>query len=272
MDLSHPRAGHGDSAAYLLGALDEAQRVQFEAHAAGCAECLRELEELRSVTDRLALAVTQVDPPAALKARLLLRAQQVQPVLPATPPARPATPVAPESLVAGQRARRSRWWQLGERMATAVTAAALALGLIASGVGYSAHLETQRTAAAAAELADALSIVYQPNMIWRTLTGTDQAPQSKGRLCLNPGGVEAVLMAYDLPRLPSHEVYQLWLNNPDEQQRESGGIFRVDERGRGHVIVRLHRPLGRFQTAGVTREPEKGSPAPTGPRVLAGQL
>jgi len=269
MDLSQARAGHGDTAAYLLGALNETQRVQFEAHVAGCAACLHELEELRSVSDHLALAVAQVDPPAALKARLLRRAQEVLPAIRVAPPAPPAVP---ESLLAAERTRRLRWWHLSERLAAAITAAALALGLVASGVGFSAHLESQRTAAAAAELADALSIVYQPNMIWRTLTGTDQAPQSKGRLCLNPGGVEAVLMAYDLPRLPSHEVYQLWLNNPEEQQRESGGIFRVDERGRGHVIVRLHSPLGRFQTAGVTREPEKGSPAPTGPRVLAGQL
>jgi Putative zinc-finger len=74
-DTGPGRAGrHGDAVAYLLEALGAAARERFEAHASGCPECLRELEELRPVADQLALSAPQVDPPPSLSRRRLVRA------------------------------------------------------------------------------------------------------------------------------------------------------------------------------------------------------
>ncbi|WFE93146.1 zf-HC2 domain-containing protein [Micromonospora sp. WMMD987] len=49
----HPTAEHAALALYLLGALDEAERVAFEAHLAGCGECLSAAGEMGSVTSAL---------------------------------------------------------------------------------------------------------------------------------------------------------------------------------------------------------------------------
>ncbi|WP_329010637.1 zf-HC2 domain-containing protein [Micromonospora rifamycinica] len=49
----HPTAEHAALALYLLGALDEADRVAFEAHLAGCGECLSAAAEMGSVTSAL---------------------------------------------------------------------------------------------------------------------------------------------------------------------------------------------------------------------------
>ncbi|MEU1603153.1 zf-HC2 domain-containing protein [Micromonospora matsumotoense] len=48
-----PTAEHAALALYLLGALDEADRIAFEAHLAGCTECLSAAGEMGSVTSAL---------------------------------------------------------------------------------------------------------------------------------------------------------------------------------------------------------------------------
>lgn len=49
----HPTAEHAALALYLLGALDDAERVAFEAHLAGCDECLAAAGEMGGVTSAL---------------------------------------------------------------------------------------------------------------------------------------------------------------------------------------------------------------------------
>ncbi|MFF5179744.1 zf-HC2 domain-containing protein [Micromonospora sp. NPDC000316] len=49
----NPTAEHATLARYLLGALDDAERVEFEAHLAGCWECLSAAGEMGSVTSAL---------------------------------------------------------------------------------------------------------------------------------------------------------------------------------------------------------------------------
>jgi anti-sigma-K factor RskA len=259
--------GHGDAAAYLLGALSAAGRARFESHAAACAACLRELAELQPVADRLALSVPQRTPPPDLSVRLLARAREISAVLPAPVP----PPVVGPLVAPGAPARRGVW-QLVERASGWLAAAALLIALLAGGYALLEQQEFQRTAATAAQLMETLAIMYQPGMVARTLTGGEGAPQAKGRLFLTMDGQQAVLMAYDLPRLPRGEAYQVWLSNPDEQRRVSGGLFTVDDRGRGHAIVRSPEAFERFRQCGVTREPARGSPKPTGQRVLVGSI
>ncbi len=62
------RCQHADTvAAYLLGALVDAERTQFEAHLAGCAQCREDVATLRVVTEALPLAVEPVAPPPQLR-------------------------------------------------------------------------------------------------------------------------------------------------------------------------------------------------------------
>jgi hypothetical protein len=66
------RHGHRDDVgAYLLGALDESERREFERHLQDCSECQEELGRLRPAADALPGSVQQFPPPPGLKQRLM---------------------------------------------------------------------------------------------------------------------------------------------------------------------------------------------------------
>jgi anti-sigma-K factor RskA len=277
--------GHGDAVAYVLGALDAAARERFEAHVPGCPECLRELDELRPVADQLALAVPQVDPPPALSRRLLVRAHATSPAAP--PPAAPGpaptlagAPAAGQTVranhtapaTAAQTAPLSRWGRWAERLSAPLATVALVIALVSGGAVFIQHGEVESTKQTNALLSETLSIMYQPGRIARELSGDYGNPMAKGTVYMTPEGNDAVLVAYNLPKLAAREIYQVWLNNPEAEQRVSAGTFKVDDRGRGHLIVRAPTRLSQYKYCGVTKEPEKGSPKPTGQRVLNGSI
>jgi hypothetical protein len=114
--------------------------------------------------------------------------------------------------------------------------------------------------------------MYQPGRVGRELNGDNNTPWAKGTIYLAPDSTDAVLVAYNLPRLAQRESYQLWLNDPEVDKRVSGGTFKVNDKGHGQLIVRSPARMGTFKTCGVTKEPEQGSPKPTGQRVLWGTL
>jgi anti-sigma-K factor RskA len=268
--------GHGDAAAYALGALEESARARFELHARQCAECQHEVDAFTAVTTQLALAVPQVDPPARLALQVAARVRASSQRLPhdREQPAVPHAVPVPVWAAAGASpaAPQPRWWDRGHRISAAVAAVSLAVALAGTGYAVAAHQEMRQTAFTSAQLAESLQLMYQPGMVWKTLNGTEQTPQAKARMCINPDGREGVIMTYDLPKLPRNSSYQLWLNHPEEERRASGGVFQVDDRGRGYLVVKIDRTFSQYKTAGVTREPAKGSSGPTGPRVLAGQI
>jgi hypothetical protein len=78
----------------------------------------------------------------------------------------------------------------------------------------------------------------------------------------------AVLVLWNLPPVESGQTYQVWLVDSDGN-RTSGGLFKpVADRGYTTATIWSPRPLGEFVGIGVTVEPEGGSKAPTGSRVL----
>ncbi len=83
-------------------------------------------------------------------------------------------------------------------------------------------------------------------------------------------GSAAIFVVYGLPQLPAGQLYQLWLIH--DGQRDSGGLFAVDDEGYAVLLIHAPRQLGQYQGLGVTNEPASGSPAPTGTRVLTGKL
>lgn len=71
---------------YALGALDDVESLQFEAHLVdGCPECRHELDRLRLTVDLLALAPEPVAPPAGLRESVLESVRQLNPE-PVPPP------------------------------------------------------------------------------------------------------------------------------------------------------------------------------------------
>lgn len=64
-------ARRDELAAYLLGALDPAEAAALEQHLAGCEACRDELDWLRPAARMLPEAVERVEPPLALRARIM---------------------------------------------------------------------------------------------------------------------------------------------------------------------------------------------------------
>ncbi|WLS48808.1 zf-HC2 domain-containing protein [Micromonospora profundi] len=95
----NPTAEHATLARYLLGALDEPERVAFEAHLAGCWECLSAAGDMGSVTS----ALPELDA-ADWEALAALPPEVVPPTEPATsmvvPPAT-GSALPPDGLAVG---------------------------------------------------------------------------------------------------------------------------------------------------------------------------
>jgi hypothetical protein len=165
--------------------------------------------------------------------------------------------------------RRKSWI---ERASPWIAAASLLVAVGGSGYALAQRQEMQHTAQTAAQLTETLSVMYQPGVVWRAMSGAEGAPQAKGRIYLTPDGTQGVLMAYDMPRPQNGRAYQLWLTDPDAGKRDSGGVFQVDDKGRGHLVVKAPQVFDAYKACGVTEEPASGSKWPTGTRTLTGQL
>jgi anti-sigma-K factor RskA len=223
--------------AYVLGALEPHEIAEVEAHLAECETCRALLAASRRVADLLYYAVgTFALPPERVRQGILARIAQEQ-----RPGAMPTPPVsaAPASFM--------------ERLRAALR---------------------PRSAAAPAHTADALQVALElltsPRVTVRGLSGTDEAPRAQARLLVAPERGTAVLYADGLAALPPDRAYQLWLLRSG--QPHDAGVFTVDAAGRGWFIVRARQRLEQYEVAAITQEPAGGSPGPTTPILVMGQL
>jgi anti-sigma-K factor RskA len=226
--------------AYALDCLDEAELLQVAEHLSVCARCRQELRTYQELADQLPLALTQSSPPAVVKSKLMKQ-------ITTRPAARPLEPPA-------------SWW---ERLSTLLQRSAPGWAL--------------------ASLAVMLLLILSNLFLWRqvsqvrqsdlpiiALAGTDFAPQAAGTIVVSRDGQHGALVVDGLQPLDQSLQYQLWLIKAG--QRTSGGVFSVDEHGYANLYVDSTQPLAGYDAFGVTIEPAGGSPAPTGQKVLGGEL
>lgn len=220
--------------AYALGILDEEDRTHVRAHLQSCQTCGQELEHYREVVDRLPLAAPEHLPPPRLKEAIMARAEP-------RPTRRSWLARLGQSIGAAFQARPA--WAL----ASIVLVLALAAGNLLL-LGELRGAQQQRTA---------YTIIHMAN--------TDAAPGATGLLVISPGGEYGALIVDGLPQPPQGKAYQLWLIK--DGKRTSGGVFDVME-GYGVMSVGSAVPLNQYNGFGITLEPARGSPGPTGPKVL----
>ncbi len=238
MQMSGPGHEHWSDAtgAYVLGALDDAERAAFEEHLAGCPACREEVDELLPAVRALPVSVDPVDPPPALKARIMAEVEREASLLAAAGPEadRPA----------GGRRRLSLG--IPRLVPVAVAAALLVVGL-AIGIGV-----TQLRGA--------------PE---RTVTAQVSGP-SAATVQLEVNGEEGRLMARDLPAPPSGRVYQVWLKRDGHAPEPTAALF-VPSRD-GTATASVPGSLEDVDQVMVTDEPDGGSPQPTGDLLAVADL
>ncbi len=235
-DLMNDGSIHALSGAYAVDALDDLDRLRFEAHLAGCADCRAEVQSLQEAAARLA-ETTAVAPPPALRDRVLADITRVRPL----PPEEPARQPAPG--VPGHLKPRRHWRMLA---AAAAVLALVGIGTVATQPWDHGSSHGQLDVAArvlAAKDAQRFS---------STLPGGAQATVVR-----SPSQGRAVILTRKMRPAPDGKVYELWLQAPSGRMLPAGLM-----RG-GNREVLLRGDAATAKAVGITVEPAGGSAQPT---------
>lgn len=164
---------HDLTPAYVLDALDETERAEYEVHLATCEDCRDELERLQETASSLAYAVESPQPPRELRDRIVAQAR------------------AERGNVIPFRPRRRLTYALGAVAAAAATVA-IAIGIWAGSL--QGDLDHQRSVVA---------ILADPQARVVPMEGAD------GRVVVTDTG-EAALVVSDIAPAPEGKTYEIW--------------------------------------------------------------
>jgi anti-sigma-K factor RskA len=227
--------------AYALNCLEGEEAIRVAEHLKHCQVCQAELRAYIPVVDLLPLAAPQVEPPSQVRQAILARLEKAPPV----------------------EEKPSAWALFANKLKVASPAWGLAsLALVVVLLVSNLALWRQVSHLQASPDVPALQVV--------NLSGTEFAPGATGMIVISRDGESGTLVVDRLPMLSPAEEYQLWLIK--DGKRTSGGVFSVKDGGYSAKVIYAPLPLVDYSSFGVTIEPAGGSPAPTGEKVLGGNL
>jgi anti-sigma-K factor RskA len=262
---------HALSGAYAVDALDDVERARFERHLAGCTACQAEVESLVAAASELSV-LTEVAPPASLKAKVLAEIATVRPLPPlpvqqddpadetvtSTPPApvqeQTSTPAAEsgsrvehgDDLAGRRRSRQTRGLARGWRVVVAAaTVAVLAIG------GFTVWRQIDKDPSRA--IAD--QVLAAPDA---TRYGARLAGGATATIVRSNALHKAVIVTSGMSQPPTGKVFQLWLQDATGHMTSAGLMP-----GGGDQVVVLNGDASHSKGAGITVEPDGGSDQPT---------
>ena len=254
--------------AYALGILTDDERLALENHLRECQACAAEVRASIEATSALAVGVTQMDPPASLRSRVLAAATGSHDSIPSA------------------TGRRRSFNALPYWLSAAASLAALALGLYALNLrtrvqDLEARLRVATTAsdkmqkqlislsAEAREAQQRFAILAARDVRRIELGGVAPAASASAQAFWSP--TQGVFLdGINLPALPAGRVYQLWMISPEQPAPLGIALLTPDASGRVSTITPNPSGITRVAAFAVTLEPAGGSPAPTGDKVLVG--
>ena len=228
--------------AYVLGALGESERREFEGLLAAHPELQSEIDDLSSLANLLALAPQEQYPSPELRRNLLSSIGDAfdDTVIEALPQhsAGYRRLFGPGGLVAA---------------AFAATAALAVVGLFLWNASLRGEIE---------DLQGTLETRQT-----HELRGSGPAENARGEV-VEVGDGRAVLMAENLPPAPEGEVYEVWLMRSGVP--EPDGLFQP--RNEGDAAMPIEGSIKGAEAVAITVEPSGGSPAPTSDVLLSATL
>lgn len=235
---------HHLGAAYALDALDERERLAFEAHYPSCDVCRGDVQAFRSTLAQVAAAQSTAPPPA-LKASVMAEISRT----------RQLSPLLPDRLADLEERRRRRQRAVGGFLAAAAAFVLVVTGAIVIGrdgePSYAAVLtevlEAPDGQVLTLEAGESMTADATVKVAWSETEGT------------------AVFMADGLPATDDGTAYELWFI--DDAGPQPMGLLETTSDGELHAVVDID---GSPAAWGVTVEPESGSPAPTGDILFLG--
>src|SRR4029453_16341434 len=228
-------------AAYALDALEPEEIAHLHALLDERPELRAVLAELRSTANKLPYGLPEATPPPELRQRTLDYATGRAARAPARPP------------------RRVRGWLLGLGSLAAAASIAAAIGW---GQALSLRGEVAR---ANAELAAAQNDLASAQAVIATLQGDG----GQGSMVRTNDG--ATVFVVKLPALQPGRTYQLWRIQGDTAPA-SAGLFSVGPLGYGTFALAAGQQPQAGEIVAVTDEPAGGSPGPTTPPLIAGEV
>ncbi len=250
--------------AFVLGALEPSEERAIRAHLASCADAHEEIAELGGVLPALAEIVPMIEPPAALKGRIMAAAaaelagrEGARAPAPSSEPIAFPTPSARAERDALRGRPSTGTWVL--RIAAVLAIAALG--------GWNLLLQSQLSAGQAYEqaVAQVLRSASQPGALTAILSA--DVGTGSGLAAVSSSG-DVTLAMQDLAPTSGDQVYEAWVIGGDGTPVPLGS-FKVGANGTASFTAG-----GLPATAGIvlalTREPGPGATTPTLPIVTKG--
>jgi anti-sigma-K factor RskA len=227
------------AAAWVLGALPDDEAAAFAAQLAADPDAQAEVARLQPVADALGLAVPPAQPPPSLKANVMAIVEREAALLAAAGPEadRPAAP-APE--------RRGRLARLFARpgLVAAACACALAIG-IGIGIGLSSG---------------------GPDTVQHPVAGVQRWASVTGDVVQR--GDHGELQLANVPRLPTGQVYKVWLMRDGKPVGDRAFTPDPD----GTAAVNLRGGLHGASAVAISRETDPDTTAPTTTPIATASL
>ena len=235
---------HTLTGTYVVDALGEFERRQFETHLLACPDCAREVDELRATAARLGAAVVE-QPPERLRQRVLNEIATTRQEAP------------PTVARVGSRGM-PRWATRATAVAAAVAvAAAIGLGVVVIRTQSqltAAQNELSQAQARYGPIADVLA-ARDTRADTNTIPGVGSATVMASHE-LN----KAVLMVSGMAAAPARHTYQAWLVGATGLPRSAGLLTATSS---GPVVPLVVGGLDDATVLKVTVEPAGGSVQPT---------
>ncbi|WP_028660306.1 anti-sigma factor [Nocardioides insulae] len=237
---------HTLSGAYAVDAVDDTERARFEEHLRGCAECRAEVAELRETAARLSTDL--VEPPAALRGRVLEGIESIRPLPPLPPEQSPEQPTEARSEEVGDELATRRRRRMPLLLAAAASVVLIAAVALTAWLGPWSQEDPEPITATE-------RVLTADDATRSTLEFEDG---SSATVVMSPSVDRAAITTDDMAPAPEGQVYQLWYEDPSGGM-ESAGLMPDDS----DATVLLDGEVGDHTGVGITVEPDGGSPAPT---------
>jgi anti-sigma-K factor RskA len=251
-----------DLALYALSALTGDERASLEQHLATCTACRLELEQLRG--DGALLAFSTMGPKPPLRARQrLLDAVAKEAAASATRSQSARTTARPHSLL---------WGLLGWTTAVALIVFGAEMWKENSALKVSLASASMKAEESSRELEDLRRVaapIIAPEGQRFTLVAMKSPPQPQGKAFYLRNRSNLVFVANNMPALPPHKAYELWLI-PAQGVPLAAGVFKPDAHGSA-TVVNPPLPAGvEAKGFAITVEDEPGVEHSTQPVMMIG--
>jgi len=247
---------HALSGAYVVDALDDAERAVFEQHLPTCLDCQREVASLREATALMADDAT-LTPPPALRDSVLAGIKSIRPLAPETGPATArAEPAAAEPAADETAPDGAKVLQLRPRRRRVATLVAAAAAVVAVGVGtvYQPWQDDSTTT----QLSAADQVLAASDAQRQSIEFDDGSSATVVRSLKEKG---AVLLTRDMAAPPDGKAFEIWLQDDTGTMVPAGMMKRAGD----HKVLLEgdERVVTKATGVGITVEPESGSEEPT---------